>query len=316
MTILLAMTPESQAPLWRARLQSALPGRRIVTPNEIGERTQTRYAVSWRHPEGALAGLPNLRAIFSLGAGVDHLFSDPLLPDAPIVRVVDDDLTNRMSEWVVLHALLHLRRQRLYDEAQAERRWREEDLEQPAAKDVRIGLMGLGALGQDAARKLRAMGFPVAGWSRAEKRVEGVGCFHGREGLDAMAARTDILVALLPLTPETRGILDARLFAKLARDGRLGGPILINAGRGGLQVEADIVAALESGALQAASLDVFETEPLPSNSPLWRHPRVYVSPHCAAVSEPEAVTRNIAAQIAAYERGEGLRHVIDRALGY
>ena len=316
MTVLLAMTPESQAPLWRARLQRALPHRRIVTPSEVGERTEIRYAVSWRHAAGALAGLPNLQAIFSLGAGVDHLFRDPLLPSAPLVRVVDDDLTNRMSEWVVLHALLHLRRQRLYDEAQAERRWLDEDLEQPAAKDVRIGLMGLGALGRDAARKLSVIGFPVAGWSRAEKRVAGVACFHGRDGLDAMAAQTDILVALLPLTPETRGILDARLFAKLARDGRLGGPILINAGRGGLQVEADIIAALESGVLQAASLDVFETEPLPKESPLWRRPRVYVSPHSAAVSEPDAVTRNIAAQIAAYERGEGLRNVVDRDLGY
>ncbi len=315
MTILLAIEPASEIPPWRERFAALLPGRRLVAAPEIGARGEIAYALSWRHRPGALAGLPNLKAIFSLGAGVDHLFSDPLLPDAPIVRVVDDDLTNRMSEWVVLHALLHLRQQRLYDRRQAESRW-EEDLNQPAAKDVRVGVMGLGALGRDAARKLTIIGFDVAGWSRSEKRIEGLACFHGAAGLDAMLARTDILICLLPLTKETRGLLNARLFEKLARGGRLGGPILLNAGRGGLQVEADIVAALDSGLLKAASLDVFEREPLPEDSPLWRHPRVSVSPHSAALSEPAAVARNIAAQINAYERGEPLKNLVDRARGY
>ena len=315
MTIILAVEPESLVPLYRNRLQAALPSWRIVTPSEIGARGDIRYAVSWRHPAGALADLPNLQAIFSLGAGVDHIFKDPLLPDAPIVRVVDVDLTNRMSEWVVLHALLHLRQQKLYDQRQAARHW-EEDLEQPAAGDVRVGLMGLGELGQDAAQKLKMMGFRVAGWSRAGRRLAGIDCFHGADGLDAMLAKTDILVVLLPLTAETRGVLDARLFAKLARDGRLGGPILLNAGRGGLQVEKDIVAALDSGVLKAASLDVFETEPLSQDSPLWRHPRVYVSPHSAALSEPGVIVAGIAAQIEAYERGEPLPNVVDRGRGY
>ena len=315
MTILLAVEPPNLVPLYRDRLVKLMPSRRIVTPDEMGERGAISYAVSWRHPAGALAGLPNLKAIFSLGAGVDHIFKDPLLPDAPIIRVVDGDLTNRMSEWVVLHALLHLRQQKLYDQRQAMRHW-EEDLEQPAAGDLRIGVMGLGELGRDAARKLKTMGFVVAGWSRTKKRVEGIECFYGTEGLDEMLAKTDILVVLLPLTPETRGVIDARLFAKLARDGRLGGPILLNAGRGGLQVEKDIVAALESGVLKAASLDVFETEPLPDASPLWRHPRVYVSPHSAALSEPGLIVAGIAAQIEALERGEKLRNVVDRERGY
>ncbi len=144
--------------------------------------------------------------------------------------------------------------------------------------------MGLGELGRDAARKLKAIGFDVAGWSASAKSEPGVACFHGSDGLDAMLARTDILVALLPLTAATRGILNARLFAKLARDGRLGGPILLNAGRGGLQNEADILAALDAGVLKGASLDVFEKEPLPRESPLWTHPAVFVSPHNAAIS--------------------------------
>jgi glyoxylate/hydroxypyruvate reductase len=314
-TILLAIEPESLAAVWERRLRDLLPGRKIVPSRTLKDRNEIVYAISWRHQAGALADLPNLKAIFSLGAGVDHMFSDALLPDAPIVRFVDDDLTDRMSEWVVLHALLHLRQQKLYDRQQAERVW-DEDLNQPRAKDVRVGVMGLGALGLDAARKLQIMGFDVAGWSRGPKAIAGLPCFAGADGLDALLARTDILVALLPLTLETRGILNGSLFAKLARDGRLGGPILLNAGRGGLQVEKDIVEALDSGALTAASLDVFEAEPLPESSPLWVHPRVYVSPHSAALSEPSAVAAAIARQIEAFERGEPLKNLVDRARRY
>ena len=314
MTILLAIGGWDAEP-WRERLHQLLPGREIVTPEAIGDRAALDYALSWRHPSGALADLPNLKAIFSLGAGVDHMFQDPGLPDVPIVRVVDPDLRDRMSEWVVLHALLHLRQQRMYDWQQDQQIW-DEDADQPAAAEVRVGILGLGVLGADAARKLGVIGFDVAGWSRAPRDVEGVACFHGADGLDAMLARTDILVALLPLTLETRGILNAGLFAKLAADGRLGGPILLNAGRGGLQVEADILQALDAGVLKAASLDVFEVEPLPKASPLWRHPRVTISPHNAAISTPDAIVRYIADQIAAYERGEKLQNVVDRARGY
>jgi glyoxylate/hydroxypyruvate reductase A len=145
--------------------------------------------------------------------------------------------------------------------------------------------------------------------------VEGHRVFAGDE-LDAFLARTDILVSLLPLTPDTRGILNRELFRKLAHDGRLGGPVLINAGRGGLQVEADILACLDDGTLKAATLDVFETEPLPPDSPLWSHPRVTVTPHNAAVSEPDATARYIADQIRRFERDEPLQNVVDRERGY
>ena len=287
----------------------------IVTPQTVGDRAAVDYALTWRHRPGALADLPNLKAIFSLGAGVDHLFGDAALPEVPIVRVVDPDLRDRMSEWVVLHALIHHRQQRMYDWLQDQATW-DEDADQPAAGEVRVGVMGLGVLGADAARKLAMIGFDVAGWSRTPREVEGVACFHGAAGLDAMLARTDILVALLPLTPDTRGILNARLFAKLASDGRLGGPILLNAGRGGLQVEADILACLDEGVLKAAALDVFETEPLPKDSPLWRHPRVTISPHNAAISTPGAVARYVADQILSHESGRALQNVVDRVQGY
>jgi len=219
-----------------------------------------------------------------------------------------------MSEWVVLQVLLHHRQFRRYDRQQRERVW-DEDEAQPAARDVRVGLLGLGVLGLDAARKLIALGFDVAGWSRTHKSVAGLSTYHGAEGLDALLARTDILVSLLPLTPETRGLLDARLIAKLPRDGRIG-PALVNAGRGGSQVEADIVAALESGRLKGASLDVFETEPLPSSSPLWGRDDVFISPHNAAISEPAAVAKYIAGEIVALEHGTALRNLVERERGY
>jgi len=312
-TVLLAVSGWDPS-AWMTRLVALLPGRKFVTPATLADRASVRYALSWRHPPGALADLPNLRAIFSLGAGVDHVLVDTLLPDVPIVRVVDPDLTARMSEWVVMQVLLHHRQFRLYDRQQREKLWAEDE-NQPAAGDVRVGILGLGELGLDAARKLQTIGFDVAGWSRSAKSVPGLVAYHGDPGLGALLARTDILVSLLPLTPETRGLLNARLFAKLARDGRVG-PFLINAGRGASQVEADIVAALDSGALKGASLDVFEMEPLPPNSPLWSYPNVFISPHNSAISTPDAVAAYIAGQIEACERGEPLRNVVDRARGY
>ena len=314
MSLLLATTGWDPKP-WIARMRALLPDHPVATPETLGDRAAIRYALSWRHAPGALANLPNLRAIFSLGAGADHLFADPLLPDAPIVRVVDADLRDRMSEWVVMHALMHLRQQKRYNLQQAARRWDDDD-NQPAAREVRVGMLGLGVLGADAARKLAGIGFDVAGWSRAPRAADGIAGLHGADGLDAMLGRTDILICLLPLTRETRGILNAGLFARLARDGRLGGPIVVNAGRGGLQVEADIVAALNSGVLKAASLDVFEVEPLPESSPLWGHPRVYLSPHNSAISQPDAIAGYIARQIEAFEAGAPLENVVDRRREY
>lgn len=314
MSLLLAMTGWHVED-WRERFKALLPEMPIVILGEPFDRRAVHYVASWKHPEGSLSGLPNLAAIFSLGAGVDHLFADARLPEAPIARVVDPDLTTRMSEYVVLHCLAILRQQKRYDRQQQSGLW-EDDRNQPAARSVRVGIMGLGELGLDAATKLRAMGFDVAGWSRSPKSIEGMKTFAGAEGMPAFLARTDILVSLLPLTPETRGTINATLLAGLAQDGRLGGPFLVNAGRGGLQVEADILAALESGTLKGAALDVFETEPLPTDSPLWTHPAVTVTPHNAAMSEPQAIASLIAAQIRRLEAGEPLEHGVDPARGY
>jgi glyoxylate/hydroxypyruvate reductase A len=313
-SVLIAISGWDPKP-WRARMEALLPSHKIVALGESFDRESIRYALSWRHPPGALKDLPNLRVILSLGAGVDHLFADPALPDKPIARVVDPDLTNRMSEWVVMHALIHLRQLRRYESQQRERIWEDDD-EQPKASDIQVGVLGLGVMGKDAVTKLKALGFKVAGWSASPKSLPDVACFSGADGLERMLAQADMLVVLLPLTEATRGIISASLLSQLRREGPLGRPILINAGRGGLQVEADILAALDSDALKGASLDVFEREPLPKDSRLWSHPKVYVSPHNAAISSPKAIAVLVARQIEAHERGEPLAHLVKRERGY
>jgi glyoxylate/hydroxypyruvate reductase A len=311
--ILVASGPWAPEP-WAAGIRAVAQGRGVHVWPDVPDPTAVAYALVWHPPQEMLATLPKLRAIFSLGAGVDHFIFQDSLPDVPIVRVIDPNLTQRMTEWVTLQVLIQHRQQKAYDALQAARRWHE--LPQPTAREVRVGIMGMGVLGRDAAEVLVRLGFRVAGWSRKASSVEGVEAFAGAAGLDAFLARTDILVCLLPLTDETRGIMSMPLFRKLASDGALGAPALVNAGRGGLQVEADIVAALDEGVLGGASLDVFQVEPLPATSPLWTHPKVTITPHAAAYSVPEALVRPILAQIEAFEAGKPLANVVDRRAQY
>jgi glyoxylate/hydroxypyruvate reductase len=301
---------------WTARFTARLPGRRVIQwPDETVDPASVAYVAVWKPPSGLLARFPHLKAVFNLGAGVDAILADPTVPrDVPLVRVVNADLTGRMTEYVVLHVLSHHRRQRMLDTAQVERSWQPKD--QWPARDVRIGILGLGHLGLDAGEVLARIGFDVAGWSRSPRPAAGIACYHGAAGLDTFLARTDILVCLLPLTPDTRGILARPLFAKLARDGRLGAPVLINAGRGGLQVEADILACLDDGTLGAATLDVFEQEPLPAAHQLWRHPKVTITPHNAADSSPDAISDYVVKALNDHEAGRPLANVVDRLRGY
>jgi glyoxylate/hydroxypyruvate reductase A len=311
--ILLVMTGWDPAE-WQARFAALAPRREIrIWPDGVGDPDAIAYACAWKPPPDLLAQFPHLKAIFSLGAGVDHLIGDPHLPAVPIVRIVDRDLTARMTEYVVLHVLLHHRRFRLYRAQQREKIWHEHA--QPAAGEVAVGILGLGVLGRDAAEILARIGFRVAGFSRSEKQIPGIEMFHGKD-LDAFLARTEILVSLLPHTRATEGILNLGLLRKLKRDGALGGAYLINAGRGRVQVDADILAALEEGTLAGASLDVFPTEPLPRESPLWAHPNVIITPHNAGVSDPRALVKNVLAQIERFERGLPLEHVVDPVAGY
>lgn len=300
---------------WDERFRALAPARDIrLWPDRVGDPGDIIYACAWKPPHGLLATFPNLRAIFSLGAGVDFLIADPALPDVPIVRIVDPDLTMRMTEYVALHVLAIHRRCRRYEEQQRARLWRDHD--QPAACEVAVGVMGLGVLGRDAVAVLARLGFRVAGWSRTPKTIAGVETFHGSDGLDAFLARTEILVCLLPHTPATESMLNMALFRKLKPGGALGGAYLINAARGLLQVDADILAALDGNVLAGATLDVFPVEPLPPESLFWTHPRVTITPHNAAQSDPRTLAVNVLEQIDRFERGLPLEHVIDRKAGY
>jgi glyoxylate/hydroxypyruvate reductase A len=209
---------------------------------------------------------------------------------------------------------MHHRRQRLYDAQQRQRLWRPHD--QPGASEVSVGVMGLGVIGSNVADALGRLGFKIAGWSRTAKNLPGVKTFHGAAGLDAFLARTEILICLLPLTHETKGILNLALFRKLKRDGAAGGAFLINAGRGPLQVDADIIAALDEGTLKGATLDVFQQEPLRPDSALWTHPKVTVTPHNAGDISPGVFAPEVIAQVGRFERGEPLDNVVDRMRGY
>jgi glyoxylate/hydroxypyruvate reductase A len=220
----------------------------------------------------------------------------------------------RVTEYVVLHTLRCHRRQALYDAQQRQQVWHVHP--QPAASEVAVGVMGLGVIGGEAARVLARIGFKVAGWSASAKAIDGVETFHGAAGLDAFLARTEILICLLPLTAATTAILDRTLFAKLKRDGAAGGAFLINAGRGRLQVDADILAALDDGTLAGATLDVFPQEPLPPESPMWTHPNVTVTPHNAGDILPGILAAQVMQQIGRLERGEPLRGLVDRTRGY
>lgn len=300
----------SRVEWWRDTVAEHMPELEFRVWPEAGDLAEIDYALVWKPEPGLLASLPNLKAILSLGAGVDHIFADPHLPaGVPISRVVNDNMALRMREWVLLHVLSHHRRQREYNQLQRARVWR--DLEQPHAGERTVGVMGLGELGGDSARHLAAIGFDVIGWSRSPREVPGVRGFHGREGLKAFLAETDILVSVLPLTPQTTNMIDADFLSRLPR-----GASFINAGRGQQVVEADLLAALDSGQLSEATLDVFQTEPLPVTDPLWTHPRVTVTPHIAAFTDPRALVRQVVEDIRRVERGEPVTNPVDPARGY
>ncbi len=299
-----------RAELWRAALALAMPDLEFRDWEEPGDPSDVEFALVWRLPRGGLRRFANLKVIFSLGAGVDHLLGDTGLPGGvPVVRMIEPELTRGMIEYVTLHVLRHHRRQREHEAQQRAGEWN--IIVVPTAPSRRVGIMGLGVLGAAAAAALVALEFDVAGWSRTQKTVARVETFHGEAGLSRFLAHTEILVCLLPLTGETGGILNAGLFAQLP-----GGASLVNAARGGLQVEDDILAALESGRLSEVTLDVFQTEPLPAGHPFWTHPRVTITPHSAGITDPDGGARRVAEIIGRFRRGEALPNIVDPGAGY
>ena len=295
---------------WKKVLEAGLGPVDFRTLDSLGNKEDIEVALAWKPPAGLIASFPNVKLIVSLGMGVDHLLADDRLPaGVPIVRIMDDGLVGQMSEYAIYWALRHHREIDKYAASQRARQWKPEDFVDTINR--RIGVMGLGSIGQDTAGKFAALGFPTAGWSRTAKSLPGIGTFHGADGLQRFLARTDILIDVLPLTRDTRGLLDATAFAALPR-----GAYFINMARGGHVVDDALLAALESGQISGAALDVFNVEPLPQDHPYWTHPKVHVTPHIAGATNPRTASPGVIENIKRIGAGQALIHTVDPKSGY
>lgn len=280
----------------------------LATGNEPADYSTIKYALVWRPTAELLTKLTGLDFLISAGAGVDHIYNTGAAPNVPLVRFADPSLTNRMSEWVCMQCLNHLRQNYKYTQFQRDKNWQE--LPQPDASSLSVGIMGMGNLGKDSALKLKNLGFKVNGWSRTKKQIEGVDCF-GENELDAFLAQTNFLVGLLPYTKQTHGIFNRSVFERLAKRSDIASPVFINAGRGGSQIETDIISCLNDGTLGGVSLDVFENEPLDKSSPLWGFDNAYLTPHSAANSSVAALGVFVEKQISLFEKGLPLENLVD-----
>jgi len=292
------------------RLRRALPEATVDVHPEAGNRAQIDYAVVWQPPTDFFAELNGLKAVFSLGAGVDHLLQHPGLPDIPIVRLQDAGMGEKMAEYV-LYGVLHAQRKMSdYAVHQKAENWAH-DAGSYHAHDCQVGILGLGMLGQIVADRLRLNNYPVAGWSRSAKQIDHIECYTGDQGLQMLLAKSDVIVCLLPLTPATQGLLNRDLFAQMKP-----GAFVINLARGGHVVASDLIAALDSGHLAGALLDVTDPEPLPVGDPLWQHERVVLTPHVAGPTQEGETIDQVAANIRRHAAGESMQGVVDRVTGY
>ena len=296
--------------LWKKALEAALGPIDFRTLDNLGDKAGIEVVLAWKPPAGLIASFPNVKLIVSLGMGVDHLLADDKLPEGvPIVRIMDDGLVGQMSEYALYWALRHHRDIDKYAASQRAKQWKVEDFVDTLHR--RIGILGLGTIGQDTAKKFAALGFPTAGWSRTKKSLPGIETFHGPDGLARVLAQSDILVNVLPLTRDTKGLLDAKLFAALPR-----GAYLINMARGGHVVDEALLAALDSGHLSGAALDVFNQEPLPQEHRYWTHPRVKVTPHVAGATNPRTASPGVIENIRNVRAGKPLINTVDPKSGY
>jgi glyoxylate/hydroxypyruvate reductase A len=296
---------------WREALLAADSSLDIRLFPDAGDPQDIEAAVCWtQHDMAELRRYPNLKLIVSMGAGVDHLLRPPGPPPGiPVARLKDERLTSGMTEWVLLNVLRFHRQDLEYRAQQAARIW--DELPAPDTAKRRIGMLGLGQLGNASAQALRSLGFPVMGWTRNPREVAGVQGFSGPDGLEAMMRQTDILVCLLPLTAETRGVINARSLAWLPR-----GAFVINAARGGHLVADDLLAALDSGHVAAAALDVFEPEPLPADHRFWTHPKALVWPHASAITIPSSAAPQVVENLRRAREGRPLINLVDFSTGY
>ena len=308
MTVIIIAQPQDQY-AWHGPIQALIPGIEILRWPDIGDPNAVEVAVVHKAEPGVLGQFPNLKALIGMWAGVEHILERPDLPEVPIARMVDPLIARDIGHYVVLHTLSHFRSMPLIRANQHTRTWQHVE---PPPVSFSVGIMGLGMIGEAAASMLLDLGFAVRGWTRTKRP----GCgdselFFGRDGLEPFLSGTQVCACTLPLTPETEGILDATTLAKLPR-----GAYLINAGRGGHVVEDDLLAALDSGHLAGAALDVFHEEPPAANSPFWDHPLVTMTPHNAADPRPTSVAPAVANNIRRALSGEAMTNLVDRGRGY
>jgi len=309
MTSVLYKSDAARGRAWAAYFAEHAPDITFHVWPDHGDLTQVEYLIAWQAPPDLLAALPNLKVLFSSGAGVDHVDFSAIPPHVQIARMVEPGIIDGMVEYVTM-AVLALHRD-LFDylSDQVTGSWK--PLEVPPASARRVGVMGLGVLGRAVLDRLATFGFRLRGWNRSARELPGVTCYAGAEALGSFLAECDVLICLLPLTAETRGMLDAKVFDALPR-----GASVINVGRGGHLDSPALLGALDSGHLSRAILDVTEPEPLPSDHPFWRHPRVFVTPHVASMTQPQTAAPILLANLRRHQRGEPLRDLIDRNRGY
>ncbi|GHA62679.1 glyoxylate/hydroxypyruvate reductase A [Amylibacter ulvae] len=310
MSIVVSIPARKTVDWWCEMLTELMPDWDVYPMGEEPDPAGVEYALVWRPATGCMSGYNNLKAIVSIGAGIDHVLADEELPKGvPIIRTVGADLTQRMREYVALHVLRHHRDMPAIQESQRKSEWNQ--IVVPPAPQRRVGVMGLGNLGAAAAQTLAGLGFETVGWSRSPKDIEGVQTYAGKEGLGNFLSGTEILVNLLPLTQHTRGILNADMFNRLKR-----GASLINAARGPHLVDSDLLGALDSGQISNATLDVFHIEPLPSDHPFWLHPNITVTPHIASLIDAPTGSKIIAANIIEFDKSGTVKDIADASREY
>lgn len=281
---------------WRTAIETYLPSREIVDFPDVPDTAAIEYALVWKHPAGDLERYPNLKAIFSLGSGVDYLDKFETLPKAPVFRLIDFNMAEDMALYTI-YWVIHFQRQfETYRRQQTKFEWARYPT--PLAPEYNVTLLGLGAIGAHIAKMLARNGFQTSGWSRSPKQIENVNCVYGQDGLDAVLPETDVLVCCLPHTKTTYEFLDLGVLSKLKK-----GAAVINISRGAVIKEADLLNLLDNGHISGAALDVFHEEPLPPSSPFWNHTNVHVTPHMSGATNPDTAMQIIARELKGFENG-------------
>jgi glyoxylate/hydroxypyruvate reductase len=295
---------------WISALKRAAPEVEVLMHDQVKDRSEIEFALAWNHPPGIFREFPNLKTISSMGAGVDHLLKDTSIPrQIKIVRIIDPQLSQDMFEFALAVIMSRLKNLLHFRENQRQKNWKKKRYLR--MNEVRIGLMGTGVIGHHVASNLQRVGFSVSGWSRSEGQPTAYKKYFGEDQLENFLKNTDILICLLPLTSSTKGIINKKHLGMLPQ-----GAWVVNLGRGGHVNEQDLIEMLNSGHLDGANLDVFNEEPLPPHHPLWAHPKIFITPHVASLTDPGSVAPQIIENYKRTIKNEPLLNQVDREMGY